>query len=178
MKNPYFIFDRDGTLIDHVPHLSKVAEVRLKRGVLETLPILQKRGFRFGIVTNQSVIARKIASVDLVEEINTKIVDTISQSSGVKFDFIRVCPHLPEDECNCRKPKPGLLYDVIPKFEIACEKSYMVGDSESDVLFGKNLGFKTILINENPTYKCCTVADRVIINFSDILKGLESANDS
>jgi len=178
MTNPYFIFDRDGTLIDHVPYLSKVAEVRLKRGVLETLPILQKRGFRFGIVTNQSVIARKIASVDLVEEINTRIVDIISQSSGVKFDFIRVCPHLPEDECYCRKPKPGLLCDVIPKFEIACEKSYVVGDSESDVLFGKNLGFKTILINQNPNYKCRTVADRVIVNFSDILNGLESANDS
>jgi len=177
MTNRYVVFDRDGTLIEYVPYLSDWSEVRFRSGVFETLTSLKALGFRFGIVTNQSVIARKLASQEAVKTINARIVSAIRKSSGVEIDFVQVCPHVPEDACPCRKPKPGLLLNLIPKLEIECELSYMAGDSESDMLFGKNLGMRTILVQQNYRNESLTSADHIVSKFDKILEVVQSYMD-
>jgi len=87
---------------------------------------------------------------------------------------VQVCPHVPEDACPCRKPKPGLLLNLIPKLEIECELSYMAGDSESDILFGKNLGMRTILVLQNCRAESLTSADHVVSKFDKILEVVQS----
>ena len=98
------MFDRDGTLIDHVHHLSSREMVKLKPNIGESLSRLANSGFRFGMITNQSVIGRKLASLVEVQEINQVISEHL-KIFGVEFDFILICPHLPEENCQCRKPR-------------------------------------------------------------------------
>jgi D-glycero-D-manno-heptose 1,7-bisphosphate phosphatase len=168
LTKPYFVFDRDGTLIEHIPYLSKLSDIKYMDGVFETLARLAGLGFRFGIITNQSVIARNIATRDKVDEINNEISNFFKVKSRIEFDFIQVCPHLPSDQCMCRKPKPQLMYEVIKIFQIDCEKSFMVGDSESDIWLGKEVGFRTILIQKD-TKLVKTQADYVVSKFTEIL---------
>lgn len=169
MRNRYIIFDRDGTLIQYVPYLSKLSEVKFNAGVLKTLPHLSELGYRFGIVTNQSVIARRIATSKEVSQINNRIEETIRDYAKVKIDFVRVCPHIPEENCFCRKPKPGLLLDLIDSLKIDCVNSYMVGDSESDMVFGKTLKFSTIFLCGNSNTRAPDSADHVISSFEEII---------
>jgi len=168
-KTKYAIFDRDGTIIEHVPYLTNISQVKIVPGVFETLEGLCSRGYHLGIATNQSVIGKNLSSLSEVEEINHEIVTEIETCSGVKVDFVKLCPHLVEDMCICRKPKPGLIIKEIEKFDIDCANSYMIGDSFSDVEFGRNLGMRTILINnprlQFPVYQ----ADYIVETFSEIL---------
>lgn len=166
---PYIILDRDGTLIELVPYLSRLEDVEIKLGVYSTLSTLNSRGYRFGIATNQSAIGRRIASKEDVDKINLKIMGLLQRYAGVEIDFIKVCPHLPDDGCNCRKPQPGLILEEITAFKIDCSSSYMVGDSESDMLFGKNLHMKTILLR-SPNKSAITCADICIESFHDLLR--------
>jgi D-glycero-D-manno-heptose 1,7-bisphosphate phosphatase len=167
------VFDRDGTLIEFVPYLSKMSDVRIKDHVFDTLKILKEFGFRFGIITNQSVIARGITSERIVNQINSNIVDIIRRSTGVSIDFVKVCPHLPSEGCLCRKPNPALLIEAVYEFNIDPNLSYMVGDSESDIVLGKKLNLKTILINSPWGVAENSAADWIIESFEEIITKLE-----
>lgn len=171
VSNPrkYVFFDRDGTIIEKIHHLRYISEVRLVDKLTETLKTFMELGFSFALVTNQSVIGRRISTSEEVEEINEFILKSLV-SNGIHFDYILVCPHLPTDNCSCRKPKTGLIDSLIGKDDIDFMKSFMVGDQESDVLFGKALGMKTILISSR---QCLSSADFVVKNFFDIVKIVE-----
>lgn len=148
MENNYVIFDRDGTLIDHVPYLNKADLVRFKPDLISSLQKLQKYGFKFGIISNQSAIGRGLATFEDVIEINSKI-SLYLQENHIRIQFSWFCPHTPSDNCGCRKPLLGLGLKALSTFNLNPEKSYMVGDQESDILFGRNLGCKTIYIGDN-----------------------------
>lgn len=145
MKSPFVMFDRDGTLIDHVHHLSSREMVKLKPNIGESLSRLAISGFRFGMITNQSVIGRKLASLVEVQEINQVISDHL-KIFGVEFDFILICPHLPEENCQCRKPRIELGIKASNEFSVDLAKSYYVGDQPTDVEFARNLGCKSVLV--------------------------------
>jgi D-glycero-D-manno-heptose 1,7-bisphosphate phosphatase len=118
--------------------------VELLAGVLEGLRLLTTR-FRLGIITNQSAIARGIGTVEQVENTNKKVIELLSLG-GVEIDFLLYCPHTPEDKCICRKPNPYYGNLAIKEFGIDAQRSFMIGDSESDIEFGHSLGLKTIRI--------------------------------
>jgi histidinol-phosphate phosphatase family protein len=145
---PFVLFDRDGTLIEHVHHLINSAQVLLKPDIVEALSILQNEGFKFGIISNQSVIGRGLISRRGVKEINNIIVKNLSRA-GITLTFIKICPHLPDDLCLCRKPETLLGLQAAAEFNIELRNSYFVGDQESDLLFGKALGCKVIQILGN-----------------------------
>jgi D-glycero-D-manno-heptose 1,7-bisphosphate phosphatase len=150
MKSKYIILDRDGTLIKHIPYLNDPEMVEILPNVIEGLQCLKSKGFKFGIISNQSGIARNKITTETVTIINDKIVELL-ESHFVHIDFIYFCPHMPENVCSCRKPKKGLGLKAIDFFEIDITLSYMVGDSDVDILFGKALGLKTIGIGYNQT---------------------------
>jgi histidinol-phosphate phosphatase family protein len=138
MGIPYVVLDRDGTLIHHVHHLTKTSEVKLFEDVPPALSLLQDEGFRLGIITNQSVIARGLASVEEVDLINQKIILELNQH-GIVIDFVMVCPHMPDDGCACRKPMTALGKRAIVEFDLDPKLSFMVGDQKSDMLFARNM---------------------------------------
>ncbi len=102
-----------------------------------------KNGFKFGIITNQSVIARGLANYQTVNKINAKIIEYL-ESHQILIAFILICPHAPNDNCDCRKPKTLLGEKAKLDFDIDIEKSYYVGDQESDMEFGKKLRCKVV----------------------------------
>jgi D-glycero-D-manno-heptose 1,7-bisphosphate phosphatase len=143
MKQAFVIFDRDGTLIDHVHHLVNPELVQPKSDLVQALQLLQNNDFKFGIISNQSVIGRGLASNLDVESVNSKIIEFLKHL-GIVIDFVYFCPHLPDGGCSCRKPEIGLGQRAIDEHDLDPNVSFMVGDQESDLVFGRNLGCKTI----------------------------------
>jgi histidinol-phosphate phosphatase family protein len=145
LSQKFVVLDRDGTLIEHVHYLSDPKLVRFKPDLVSALTALGKEGFAFGIVTNQSIIGRALASQREVSAVNQLIVDFLEQND-INISFLYVCPHVPEDYCKCRKPEIGLGLRAISEFDLSPSLSYVVGDQESDILFGKNLGCSPIQV--------------------------------
>lgn len=143
MKQAFVIFDRDGTLIDHVHHLVDPELVKIKEDLVKALKLLQNCDLKFGVISNQSVIGRGLATNLDVESVNSKIIEFI-KPIGIVVDFVYFCPHLPDAGCNCRKPEIGLGLKAIDEHHLDPSDSFMVGDQESDMIFGRNLGCKTI----------------------------------
>lgn len=148
MQKAYVLLDRDGTLIEHIHHLVDQDLVRLKIGVVQGLKKLQENGFSFGIITNQSVIGRGMASRKKIEAINDVIVQLLTQND-IGIDFVFICPHMPDFGCNCRKPNTELGLRAILEYNMLPSESFMIGDQESDQIFGKRLGCKTIQVKGN-----------------------------
>ena len=164
LNKAFVLFDRDGTLIEHVHHLINPNLVQFKNDLQSSLQILEKVGYRFGIISNQSVVGRGLASISDVEKVNTKIIDFL-KPFGIIFDFVYFCPHLPGIGCGCRKPAISLGLKAIAEHQLDPSQSFMVGDQESDLLFGKNLGCTTIQVQGNGAKS--SFADY----YSDTLKG-------
>ena len=151
MKTPFVIFDRDGTLIEYIPYLVDPNLVRFKEDIVPSLISLKNTGFKFGIITNQSVIGRGLADYQTVNKINKKITEFL-ELHQILMEFVLICPHIPEDDCECRKPQTLLGEKAKNDFSIYTEKSYFVGDQESDMQFGKNLGLRVIQLMGNSAF--------------------------
>jgi D-glycero-D-manno-heptose 1,7-bisphosphate phosphatase len=147
LLKPLVIFDRDGTIIEHVHHLHRKQDVKIVAGAITSLQRLKDQGFAFGIATNQSVISLGLATHEEVDRINT-FISQLFEASGIYFDFIRVCPHQKSSHCLCRKPKTGMVEDIHIDLHYNLKESYMVGDSLSDAQFGQELGLNSILIGK------------------------------
>ena len=145
------ILDRDGTLIEHVHHLVDIHQVKLIQDSVNSLAELMRHGFRFAMVTNQSVIGRGLTTLENVQSINNHVKYEF-QKFGVTIEAIKVCPHTPWDGCICRKPSPYLGNEVLAEFEVEASNAWMIGDQLSDFQFGQNLKVKTCIFNPNESH--------------------------
>ena len=138
-------FDRDGTLKKEKPgtYLSDPAKVRPYKSVPSALKKLQKLGFSFFIVYNQSGIGRGYFTAKEVDACHARLRQLLKP---VVIQDIVYCPHSPDQACRCRKPGTLLGEQLIKKYGVDVSKSYMVGDKKADVLFGQALGLKTVLM--------------------------------
>lgn len=164
-KLPIVFLDRDGTIIVDKVYLNDPDAVEFIDGVKEGLKKLVSLGFKLVIVTNQSGIARGLVSIENLNLIHKKIQEELG-AEGVEVFKIYYCPHLPQDNCDCRKPKLGMIKEI--EHLIDKEKSFVVGDKETDVEFGKNLGIKTILITNDENV--ITNADYIASTFKDAVE--------
>ena len=138
--------DRDGVISKDSPdHIKSWEEFHFLPRSKNAIKLLNDNGFTIILITNQSVIARKMVTKKELEKIHRNMKKEIEQQGG-KIENIYYCPHHPDDGCDCRKPKPGLLKKTIEENNIDGSKSYMVGDRIMDVLAGKAVGCKTIII--------------------------------
>jgi D-glycero-D-manno-heptose 1,7-bisphosphate phosphatase len=135
-----------------VGYLNHPSLVTPYRTSAEALRVCKERGFLLIAVTNQSGIARGYISESDLEEIHHRMEDILARE-GVGLDAIYYCPHHPRGalppygrKCNCRKPAPGMGLQAAERFGIDLGASYMVGDKETDVLFGRNLGVTPCLV--------------------------------
>lgn len=148
--------DRDGTINKYVGFLRDIKQFELIEGTAEAIEIIHDKGYLCIVVTNQPVIARGELTVAELEMIHNKL-ETLLGLEGTFIDGLYYCPHHPHKgydgevaelkiECDCRKPKPGMLLKASKDFHINLEESWMVGDSENDILAGKRAGCRTALI--------------------------------
>ena len=151
--------DRDGTINKYVGFLRKIDEFELIDGVAEAIKLINSSGYLAIVITNQPVIARGEVSISELDEIHMKL-ETELGKQGAYIDALYYCPHHPNKgfdgeivelkfNCNCRKPKPGLILQAVEDFNIDLSLSWFIGDGKNDVDAGKNAGCKTALISSN-----------------------------
>lgn len=139
MQNVIFL-DRDGVINHDSPdYIKSWSEFEFLPGSLEALKQLKLNGFPVIIITNQSVIHRKMVTKKDLDFIHDMMKEAV-QSHGGDIKDIFYCPHIPEDRCDCRKPKPGLIYKAQKRYKIDLETSIMVGDSAKDIECARNAG--------------------------------------
>lgn len=137
--------DRDGTINVDGPYLSDPDKFKMYPDVGKGIKELKDNGFKIIVITNQSGIARGYFTEKQLADIHAKMEKEFKKFN-VELDGIYYCPHHPDDNCNCRKPKTGLLDKAIKDHDIIVEESYMIGDKIQDIEAGKKIGMKGILI--------------------------------
>ena len=143
------IFDRDGTLIEDSGYPIEPNKIIWKRGALSALAWLKAEGIAVAVATNQSGVARGYFTVGQVKKFHSAM-DTTIQAEGGHIAAYAVCPHLIGGavaeyaiDCDCRKPKPGLIKQLLEKFQVRPELAVMIGDRETDVLAGQGAVVKS-----------------------------------
>ena len=144
-KKRFILLDRDGTLIEEKHYLSKPEQVELVPGAGKALRSLIDAGFGLVLLTNQSGIARGYFGWDALNAVHDTLKRML-QIDGVTLDGIYICPHLPEEGCACRKPRPGLALSAGKDLGFIPSESVVVGDKACDVELGKKISASTILV--------------------------------
>lgn len=159
-KQKAIFLDRDGTINKYVGFLRNIDDFELIDGVTEAIRRINQSGYLAIVVTNQPVIARGEVTWEELREIHKKM-ETLLGKDGAYIDGIYICPHHPDKgfegerpeykfDCDCRKPKPGLLLQAAHDFNIDLSQSIMIGDSDRDVEAGKNAGcLKSVKVETN-----------------------------
>jgi len=133
--------DRDDTIIRNIPYLTDPDRVELMPGAVEGLRLLRGAGYRLIMVSNQSLVRRGKGTLADVDAVNERM-QTLLGEHGVALDHLYYCTHIPQDECECRKPKPGLLLRAAEDLGLDLTASFMFGDNETDVEAGHRAGCK------------------------------------
>ena len=179
MKKRKAVFlDRDGTILVHEPYLSSPDQLSLLPNAAEGIRLFKKHGYLVIVVTNQSGIARGLFDEECLMLIHKKMVGML-ENEGANIDGLYYCPHHTEGiierykvDCDCRKPKPGMFLDAARRHRIDLSQSIMIGDSEVDMLAGKNAGCKSVLVRNG----CAGDAGIVpVMNMDYVVKDLLEA---
>ncbi len=162
-KQKAIFLDRDGTINTLVGHLDDINKFELIDGVAEAIKKINASGYLAIVITNQPVVARGALTLEGLEEVHKKM-ETLLGNEGAFLDAIYFCPHYPESgfpgevkelkiECDCRKPKIGMLLKAQSRFNIDFSQSWFVGDADLDIECGQNAGTKTVLIKSEKVCK-------------------------
>jgi D-glycero-D-manno-heptose 1,7-bisphosphate phosphatase len=150
---PTIFLDRDGVIIEDVHLLTKQSEIHLYEESPHAIQALRQAGFKVIVVSNQPVVARGLVTEDEVREVNEAIQDLLVQAGGAPVDAFYFCPHHPNAtlpayrlDCDCRKPRPGLLLQAAREYNLDLASSFMIGDRLTDILAGRAAGCHTILV--------------------------------
>lgn len=136
--------DRDGVLIENRPeYVREWSHVHIFPEALQALA--QLHGYKVVIVTNQSAVGRGLISLEVAHEINNQLIRLIKENKG-QIDGVYMCPHAPGEQCNCRKPNPGLLLQAAEELSLDLHQSWMIGDAWSDLLAGKAAGVRGVAL--------------------------------
>jgi D-glycero-D-manno-heptose 1,7-bisphosphate phosphatase len=151
MRKAIFI-DRDGTLIEEVGYLKMIEDLRFTTRATQALRIFHELGFLNIVMTNQSAIARGILSEKDLKKIHQRL-KILAEEDGAPVDDIFYCPHFPGGrmaphnvECECRKPKPGMIRQAREKHDLDLQQCYVVGDKSSDLELAHNAGVQGVLV--------------------------------
>jgi len=140
------ILDRDGVINHDSPdYVKSPQEWTALPGSLDAIARLSRAGWRVVIATNQSGIARRLFDVQTLNAIHAKLRRELAQAGGA-IDAIFVCPHGTQDECPCRKPRPGLFHDIARRYDVSLAGVPAVGDSLRDLLAASLAGCAPMLV--------------------------------
>jgi len=170
---PAFFLDRDGVISKEVNLLAHSDKIELLPGASEAIKKINKSGYLAVVVTNQPVIARNLCTVEELRQIHNKL-ETLLGKEHAYIDAIYYCPHHPDRgypeerkefkiDCECRKPKPGMLFNAKRDLNIDMSQSFMIGDREIDAEAGRNAGVKqTFIIAQNEPNALLNIINKIL----------------
>ena len=149
---PTVFLNRDGTLIEEVGYLSHLDRIALYPWSIESVKLLNRAGFKVVVVTNQAGVARGLFDEDFIDEAH-RFLDQKFSDGGATIDKFYYCPHHPEasveayrSECDCRKPKAGMLWKAAQELQLELSHSFVIGDRLSDLRLGQAVGARSLLV--------------------------------
>jgi len=148
--NRAVFLDRDGTMAKDVHYCSCPEDFELFPDTPKAIRLLNQHGFKVIVITNQSGIARGYFTEETLAKIHQKMKDELAKE-GAHVDAIYYCPHHPDDNCDCRKPKPKLVLQAAMEHQIDLKRSFVIGDLQMDVDLGSAIGCKTLLMSRPPS---------------------------
>jgi len=143
---PAIFLDRDGVLIENrSDYVRDWSQVKTYPQAIGALSLSAIKNYKVVIVTNQSAVGRGLITLKTAIEINDRLVNLIEKQGG-QVDGVYICPHKPDDDCFCRKPKPGLLLQAAKELSLDLRRSWMIGDAWSDVQAGQSAGVRQAIL--------------------------------
>ncbi len=140
------ILDRDGVINQDSPHFIKSPDEWVPLpGSIEAIAALKQAGFLVAVCTNQSGVGRGYYTEATLSAIHSKM-ELLLAAQGYAFDAIVYCPHLPEANCACRKPKPGMVENLLAQLNVGPDETWIIGDSFRDLAAGMSAGCRTLLV--------------------------------
>lgn len=138
--------DRDGTLIRDKNYLSRVEDIEYFTDTFEALQLLHTKGYRLYVITNQSGVGRGYFPIESVSAVHQAMDEDMRAHQLPHFAGWGVCPHGPDQNCRCRKPKPELIQQFLERDQLDLSACWMVGDKEIDAACGVNAGIKGAIV--------------------------------
>lgn len=157
MSHPAVFLDRDGTIIDDVGYINEPKQVRLLAGAADAVRRMHSAGYRVVIISNQSGVARGLLDEKTLAQVQARLEELLDRE-GACLDGVYYCPYLDGPEAvveayrrnsELRKPRPGMLFQAARELNLDLKRSWMIGDSGSDVAAGQRAGCRTILVRLN-----------------------------
>ena len=152
MKRPAVFIDRDGTISEEVGYINHPSRFRVFPYAASAIKLLNDQGWLAVVITNQAGVARGYFSESMIETIHYNLQQAL-RDEGARVDAIYYCAHHPtvgeppyRQECDCRKPKPGLVTRATKDLDIALEQSWMIGDRYGDIELARNAGVRSALV--------------------------------
>ena len=149
---PAVFIDRDGTMTVEGGYINHPSRLQLIRGSADAIRLCNEHGILAILATNQAGVARGYFTEDLIHVVHGKLEKMLA-AKGAKMDAIYYCPHHPREgkrpyraDCDCRKPKPGMIERGCEELPVDRSRSYMVGDKISDSEFGHKMGLRTVMV--------------------------------
>jgi D-glycero-D-manno-heptose 1,7-bisphosphate phosphatase len=144
-RRQFVVLDRDGTIIVERHYLSDPRQIEFLPGAVRGLRQMFAVGLGLVVVTNQSAVGRGFfgeAHLDLIH----RQLDELLKAEGIHLDGIYFCPHTPEDDCSCRKPRPGLIERAAKELDFDLQASFVIGDKPADIELGRQVRATTFLV--------------------------------
>jgi D-sedoheptulose 7-phosphate isomerase len=174
---PAVLIDRDGVLVkNRADYVKSRMEMEILPGALESIAALSRSGHRVFVVTNQSAIGRGLTTMAEVDSMHRQLAFEASCIGGTIEAFL-VCPHTPEEGCDCRKPAPGLFYQARDRYGIDLESAVMIGDWETDAKAAQAAGCTSILVTDGRNgHQPQTGGDHTVKDISEAVRLILTGN--
>ena len=145
--------DRDGVINkNRNDHVKTWSEFEFLPGVFEALRELAALDVLVIVITNQGAIGRGMTTFEAVDDIHARMTLMVQAQVG-RIDDVLYCPHRPDEDCACRKPKPGMLKIAAEKWQLDLSESFLIGDADTDILAGREVGCHTVLVLTGRTHR-------------------------
>ncbi|MBR9825214.1 MAG: HAD family hydrolase [Alphaproteobacteria bacterium] len=169
MADPFLVLlDRDGTINIDKHYLADPDGLELLPGAIDGLQRLSAAGAVLCIVTNQSGIGRGYFDRETADAVNARLVDMLARH-GIEFAHIALCPHAPDEDCDCRKPKPGMAHECAQHTGLPLDKAFVIGDKMSDVGLADAVNASGILITAQPNHHGEAATARDLVEAADLI---------
>ncbi|UCB52105.1 MAG: HAD family hydrolase [Candidatus Zixiibacteriota bacterium] len=145
MPSKAAFLDRDGTIIEEKDFIRTPDEIEFVPGSIDAIKMLRSLGYRIVVISNQSGIGRGILTDKMVADVNESFVRRL-KDQGAPPDALYFCPHHPDDNCDCRKPRTGMIQRAVRELGLDLKDAVVVGDKLADVKLGRNIGATTVLV--------------------------------
>lgn len=174
MQKAVFL-DRDGVINIEKDYLYKIEDFEFVEGVFESLDYLQNLNYKLFIITNQSGIGRGYYTLDDFKKLTSWMLDKLEKKQII-VSQVELCPHGPNDDCSCRKPKTGMIENILKNHEIDLENSWLIGDKGSDIKCAKNANIRnTIQVKSGHSFdEKESMADFICNSIKDVPKIIKS----